>query len=174
MIDFDVWTEIHARARRGEAKKKSARELGSDRQTVRRLLAQVRPATYQRMVTRPALGAPDLDDIQRRVMEVDYNASRICPELPRQGYPGGSEMVKRAVAAIAHRAQPGAGSHGPLRDAPRPPRPRGLGAWVGVDGWGAPARACMGAAPGLFARPGYGVHGRCTAAHPAARPRACL
>jgi transposase len=100
MIDFDVWTEIHARARRGEAKKKIARELGIDRKTVRRLLAQVRPETYQRMVTRPSLVAPYLDYIQRRVMEVDYNADRIFQELQRQGYPGGYEMVKRAVRPL--------------------------------------------------------------------------
>jgi transposase len=100
MIDFDVWTEIHTRARRGEAKQKIARELGIDRKTVRRLLAQVRPATYQRTVTRPSLVAPYLDYLQRRVMEVDYNAYRIFQELQRQGYPGGYEMVKRAVRPL--------------------------------------------------------------------------
>lgn len=100
MIDFNVWTEIHARARRGEAKQKIARELGIDRKTVRRLLAQVRPATYQRLVTRPPLVAPYLDYIQRRVVEVDYNAYRIFQELHRQGYPGGYEMVKRAVRPL--------------------------------------------------------------------------
>jgi transposase len=75
MIDFNVWTEIHARARRGEAKQKIARELGIDRKTVRRLLAQAHPATYQRLVTRPPLVAPYLDYIKRRVVEVDYNGS---------------------------------------------------------------------------------------------------
>jgi transposase len=97
MIACDVWTEIHARARRGEGKKKMARELGIDRKTVRRLLAQARPETYQRRVPRPLIVAPSLDDIQRRVMEVDYNADRIFQELQVQGYPGGYEMVKRAV-----------------------------------------------------------------------------
>jgi hypothetical protein len=43
MMGFDLWTEIHARARRGEAKPKMARELGLARKTVRRLLAQERP-----------------------------------------------------------------------------------------------------------------------------------
>jgi transposase len=97
MIACDVWTEIHARARRGEGKQKMARELGIDRKTVRRLLAQARPETYQRRVPRPLIVAPSLDDIQRRVMEVDYNADRIFQELQVQGYPGGYEMVKRAV-----------------------------------------------------------------------------
>ncbi|HSF30329.1 MAG TPA: IS21 family transposase [Candidatus Tectomicrobia bacterium] len=100
MIDGHVWTEIHARARRGEAKQKIARELGIDRKTVRRLLAQVHPTTYQRLVTRPPLVVPYLDYIQRRVVEVDYNAYRIFQELQRQGYPGGYEMVKRAVRPL--------------------------------------------------------------------------
>src|SRR2546428_1114752 len=97
MIDVNVWTEIHARARRGEAQHKSARELGIDRKPVRRLLAQVRPATDPRLVTRPPLVAPYLAYIHRRVVEVDDNADRIFQELPRQGSPGGDELVKRAV-----------------------------------------------------------------------------
>lgn len=74
MIDDHVWTEIHARARRGEAKRTMAWELGIDRKTGRRLLAQGRPATSQRMVTRPSLVAPALDSIPRRVLEVDDHA----------------------------------------------------------------------------------------------------
>src|SRR5919199_2437791 len=66
MIGFDLWTEIHARARRGEAKQKMARELAVDRKTVRRLLAQERPVPYQRTVARPSLVAPYLAYIQRR------------------------------------------------------------------------------------------------------------
>jgi transposase len=74
MLGFDLWTEIHARARRGEAKPKMAREFGVDRQTVRRLLAQERPTPYQRTVTRPALVSPYRAYIQRRVTEVASNA----------------------------------------------------------------------------------------------------
>jgi transposase len=100
MIGFDLWTEIHARARRGEAKQKMARELGLDRKTVRRLLAQERPVPYQRTMTRPALVTPYLDYIQRRVTEVDYNAYRLFQELKGQGYAGGYEMVKLAVRPL--------------------------------------------------------------------------
>jgi transposase len=85
MISFDLWTEIHARARRGEAKQKIAREVGVDRKTVRRLLTQERPMRYQRTVSRPALVSPYLAYIQRRVTAVDYNASRIFQELKAQG-----------------------------------------------------------------------------------------
>jgi len=63
MIGFDLWTEIHARARRGEAKQKIALELGVDRKTVRRLLGQPRPMPYQRVVTRPSQVSPYLDYI---------------------------------------------------------------------------------------------------------------
>jgi transposase len=97
MIGFDLWTESHARARRGEAKQKMARELGVDRPTVRRLLAQERPMPYQRTVTRPSIVQPYLDYIQHRVMAVDCHAYRIFQELKAQGYAWGSEMVKLAV-----------------------------------------------------------------------------
>jgi transposase len=103
MIGFDLWTEIHARARRGEAKQTMARALGIDRKTVRRLLAQERPVPYQRTVPRPSRVTPYLDYIQRRVIEVDYNAYRIFQELQAQGYAGGYEMVKLAVRP--HRAK---------------------------------------------------------------------
>jgi transposase len=85
MISFDLWTEIHARARRGEAKQKIGRELGVDRKTVRRLLSHPRPRPYQRTLTRPARVSPFLAYIQRRVTEVDDNADRIFQELKTQG-----------------------------------------------------------------------------------------
>jgi transposase len=100
MIGFDVWTEVHARARRGEAKQKIARELDLDRKTVRRILGQARPMPYQRQVRRPSLVVPYLDYIQRRVTEVDDNAYRIFQELQGRGYAGGYEMVKLAVRPL--------------------------------------------------------------------------
>src|SRR5919204_3336341 len=42
MIDFALWTEVHARCRRGQGKRTMARELGLERQTVKRILAQER------------------------------------------------------------------------------------------------------------------------------------
>lgn len=61
MIGFDVWTEVHARARRGEARRKIARDLGLDRNTVRRILRQERPQSYQRTRTRPSILEPYRD-----------------------------------------------------------------------------------------------------------------
>lgn len=63
MVDFETWTEVHARARRGAGKRKIARELGLDRKTVHRILAQARPHPYPRRAPRPSLVAPYL---QRR------------------------------------------------------------------------------------------------------------
>jgi transposase len=100
MIGFDLWTEIHARARRGEAKQQIARDLGIDRKTVRRIVSQVRPEPYRRRVTGPSVVRSYLAYIQRRVSEVDYNAHRIFQELRDQGYPGGYEMVKLAVRPL--------------------------------------------------------------------------
>jgi transposase len=100
MIDFDLWTEVHARFRRGQGKRTMAREPGLDRQTIKRILAQERPGPYRRTVPRPSVVTPYLDYIQRRATEVDYNASRIFQELQAQDYPGGYEMVKLAVRPL--------------------------------------------------------------------------
>jgi hypothetical protein len=55
MIDFELWTEVHARFRRGQGKRTMARELGLDRKTVKRILAQERPGPYRRTVPRPSV-----------------------------------------------------------------------------------------------------------------------
>jgi transposase len=99
-LSFDRWAEIHARARRGEAKQTIAREVGVDRKTVRRRLTQERPLRYQRTVSRPALVRPYLAYIQHRVTEVDDHAARIVQELKAQGDVGGYEMVKLAVRPL--------------------------------------------------------------------------
>jgi transposase len=100
MIDFELWTEVHARFRQGHGKRKMARELGVDRKTIKRILAQERPAPYRRTVTRPTVVTPYLDAIRRRAAEVDYNAYRIFQELQARGYAGGYEMVKLAVRPL--------------------------------------------------------------------------
>ena len=100
MISVDLWTEIHVRARRGEAKQKIARELGVDRKTVRRLLTQERPMHYQRTISRPALVSPHLAYIQRRVTEVDYNAARLFQELKAQGTTDTRVRFQRELARL--------------------------------------------------------------------------
>lgn len=100
MIDFDLWTAVHARFRRGQGKRTMARELGLDRQTIQRLLAQARPVPYHRLVPRPSGVTPYLDDIQRRAAAVDYNAYRMFQELQAQHSPGGYEMVQLAVRPL--------------------------------------------------------------------------
>jgi transposase len=100
MLECELWTEVHARFRRGQGKRTMARELRLDRKTVKRLLGQERPARYHRTVSRPTVVAPYLNHIQRRVVEVDYNAYHIFQELQALGYPGGYEMVKLAVRPL--------------------------------------------------------------------------
>jgi transposase len=100
MIGFELWTEVHARFRQGQGKRTMARELGLDRKTVKRILAEERPGPYRRTITHPSPVAPYRDYIQRRVTEVDYNAARIFQELKAQGYLGGYEVVKLAVRPL--------------------------------------------------------------------------
>jgi transposase len=100
MIDFELWTEVHARFRQGHGKRKMARELGLDRKTIKRILAQTRPAPYRRAVSRSTVVTPYLEYIHHRAGEVDYNAYRIFHELQERGYPGGYEMVKLAVRPL--------------------------------------------------------------------------
>jgi transposase len=100
MIDFELWTEVHARFRQGHGKRQMARELGLDRKTVKRILAQERPAPYRRTVSRSTVVTPYLEYIRQRAGEVDYNAYRIFHELQERGYLGGYEMVKLAVRPL--------------------------------------------------------------------------
>ncbi len=100
MIDFELWTEVHARFRQGHGKRKMARELGLDRKTVKRILAQERPEPYRRTVSRSTVVTPYLEYTCQRAGEVDYNAYRIFHELQERGYLGGYEMVKLAVRLL--------------------------------------------------------------------------
>jgi transposase len=74
MIDFELWTEVHARFRQGHGKRQMARELGLDRKTVKRILTQERPAPYCRTSSRPTVVTPFLEYSRQRAGEVDYNA----------------------------------------------------------------------------------------------------
>ena len=100
MTGFETWTKVHARFRRGQSKRKLARELGLDRKTVKRILAQERPVSYARQVVQPTKVAPYLEYRQPWAPEVDDHAYRLFLELPRQGYRGGDERVKRAVRPL--------------------------------------------------------------------------
>jgi transposase len=130
MIDFELWTEGQARLRQGYGKRKLARELGLDRQTVNRILTQERPAPYRRTVSRSTVITPYLEYIRQRAGEVDYNAYRIFHELRERGYSGGYEMVKLAVRPL--RAERDRLAEATLRFETAPPgRPRWTGARPG-------------------------------------------
>jgi hypothetical protein len=89
MLACELWTEGHARVRRGHGKRQRARELGWARKTIQRLLAQARPVPYRRTVSRPTGVTPSRDSRRQRAAAVDAHADRIFPELQARGYPGG-------------------------------------------------------------------------------------
>jgi transposase len=100
MMHCELWTEVPVRFRQGQGQRQLARELGLDRQTVKRILAQERPAPYHRTVSRATVVTPSLEYIRQRAGEVAYNAYRIFHERKECGYPGGYEMVKLAVRPL--------------------------------------------------------------------------
>ena len=65
MTGFETWTEVHARFRRGQGKRKIARDLSLDRKTVKRILAQERPVSYERTSIQPTKVAPSLKYLQQ-------------------------------------------------------------------------------------------------------------
>jgi DNA replication protein DnaC/transposase len=97
MRSVDRWTELQARARRGEATQQMARDLGIERKTGRRIVSQVRPVPDRRTVLRPAVVGPYRESIPRRGGEGDDNAHRLFQGLRDQGDPGGDAMVQLAV-----------------------------------------------------------------------------
>jgi transposase len=99
VLPFDTWAEIKARARHGHSVRRIAREVGLHRETVRRVLRQAQPEPYRRS-PRPSVLAPYAGFVQRRAPEIGFNAWRLLQELRRQGYPGGYEVVKRAVRPL--------------------------------------------------------------------------
>jgi transposase len=100
MIDFELWTEVHARVRQGHGTRQMARALGLDRQTVTRILTQERPAPYCRPSSRPTVVTPVLEYIRQRAGEVDEHADQLVHELRERGDAGGDAMVKLAVWSL--------------------------------------------------------------------------
>jgi len=100
MIGFETWTMIKALHRQGWAKRKIAREVEVDRNTVRRVLRQDRPQPYARRPARPTLLTPYEAFIRQRVTEVDYCARRIFEDLQARGYRGSYDTVKLFVRPL--------------------------------------------------------------------------
>ena len=132
MISVALWTAIRSRARHGEAKQTMAPERGGDRQTGRRLLAHARPTRDQRTGPGPAVVAPYLHDIQHRVTEGDDNAYRLFQAVNAPGYSGGEELGKRAVRPLRVARERRREATGRFETPATPPRPRGVGAWLGA------------------------------------------
>jgi DNA invertase Pin-like site-specific DNA recombinase len=70
-MDFELWTAVPARFRQGHGKRQRARALGLERKTVKRILAQERPAPSRRTVSRPTGVTPSLASIRQPAGAVD-------------------------------------------------------------------------------------------------------
>jgi len=104
MIPLEAMLEIQNLHRQGLSDRQIARRLGINRRTVRHYLAH--PEQIQAPRTRtppPSLIDPYRDQIAAYLDEdPDYRATWIFDRLQRGGYPGGYELVKRAVRTLKH------------------------------------------------------------------------
>ena len=99
MIAQEDYLVIHKLHALGYSITQIARELGLDRKTVRRHLAQAHPPAYQR-----AARASKLDSfrawIRTRLEAAPLTARRLLRELRPLGYTGGYTILKQFVAQI--------------------------------------------------------------------------
>jgi transposase len=100
MVQGDVWHEIHSRFKLQERKKSIARALGLDIKTVRKVLRQKEPRSYERELKGSKLLGPFTDYILERLPAVGYCARSIYEEILGQGYPGSYDVVKRFVSPL--------------------------------------------------------------------------
>lgn len=104
VLNHDTWSMVHALAKTGFPIRKISRELGIDRNTVRKVLRQEEFHKYHREKVRPSAIDPYLPFIQERSPQVDFNAYRIFGELKAKGYAGGYSLVKVAVRPLRESA----------------------------------------------------------------------
>ena len=87
----DLWHEIQSRFKLKEPKKSIARSLSLSVQTVRRILRQQKPYSYQRVRKKEGILGRFQDSISQRMMPVSYCARSIYEELRALGYTGGHD-----------------------------------------------------------------------------------
>ena len=105
MIKHEVWHEIHTRFKLKEGKKSIARSLGLSVQTVRKVIKEEVPTTYQRVRSTGGVLAAFENYIQTRAAAVGYCAQAIYEELKERGYQGSYEMVKLYVRPLREEAR---------------------------------------------------------------------
>lgn len=100
MVQGDVWHEIHSRFKLRESKKSIARALELDIKTVRKVLRQKQPRSYEREKQESKLLRPFVDYILQRLAAVGYCAQAIYEEIAARGYTGSYDVVKRFVSPL--------------------------------------------------------------------------
>lgn len=100
MVRGDLWHEIQSRFKLKEPKKSIARSLSLSVQTVRKILRQQGPQSYQRVRQKESILARFRDYISQRLAAVGYCARSIYEELQTLGYTGGYDTVKRFVRPL--------------------------------------------------------------------------
>jgi transposase len=100
MIRGEAWYMIREMLRDGVSVSEIARRTGVDRKTIRRIRGQGGHPIPRPRPPRPRLLDPYAAYLQHRVAAGVLNATKLCGELQRQGYPGGVAQVRRFVRPL--------------------------------------------------------------------------
>lgn len=85
---------IHEMKKRGMNISQIANELGRDRKTISKWLAESEPKSYQRQSSRPSKLEPFKAYIRQRMEEGCLNANVIYEEITAKGYTGGKTLLR--------------------------------------------------------------------------------
>lgn len=85
MLSRDRWAQIHALNKSGWSIRKIAKHMDVDRNTVRNALRNLEYTPYQRVIKQKTSLSQWAEFIHRRVLEVDFNATKIYNELKSKG-----------------------------------------------------------------------------------------
>ena len=94
MIKNGEFYMIHDMKRRGMSISQIANELGRDRKTISKWLAESEPKSYQRRSSRPSKLEPFKDYVRQRMEEGCLNANVIYEEIKAKGYTGGKTLLR--------------------------------------------------------------------------------
>lgn len=92
-----LWEDIQRRKNTGQSYSAIARELGINRQTVRKYLDAERPPVFGPRRPQATKLMPYLPYLRRRWLEGCHNARTLYKELVRQGYDGPERKVRSVV-----------------------------------------------------------------------------
>jgi transposase len=94
MIKNGEFYVIHEMKKRGMNISQIANELGRDRKTISKWLAQSEPKSYQRQSSRPSKLEPYKEYVKQRMEEGCLNANVLYDEIVARGYAGGTTLLR--------------------------------------------------------------------------------